>query len=169
MLSINRLLTKTSHKLIFATFLSVVFLLITAVTRSSVRQAGGLACFFIAGILVLSVIKVVFLEFVEDEEKKAKGRKILEFLHASFGWIALILVIYHSLYFLTLAFFPENNISPNYFITGALALIPMGLVVVSGLDKNITVRKKVAKSMYFNHLAMAVLLAVLTVIHINFQ
>lgn len=169
MLSINRLLTKTSHKLIFAFTLSVVFLLITAVTRSSVRQAGGLACFFIAGILVLSVIKVVFLEFVEDESKRAKGKKLIEFLHASFGWIALILIIYHSLFFLTLAFFPENNISPNYFITGVLALIPMGLVVISGLDKNITARSREVKSMYFNHLFMTILLAVLTVIHINFQ
>lgn len=169
MLSINRLLTKTSHKLAFAFLLSVVFLLITAVTRSSVRQSGGMACFFIAGILVLSVIKVVFLEFVEDEKKKAKGRRIIEFFHAAFGWIALVLIIYHSLFFLTLAFFPENNISLNYIITGILATIPMGLVVVSGLDKNITVKKKVAKSMYFNHLAMAIALAVLIVIHINFQ
>ncbi len=169
MLSTKGLFTKTSHKLMFAIFLSVVFLLITAVTRNSVRQAGGLACFFIAGILVLSVVKVVFLEFVEDEAIKAKGKKLIEFLHASFGWIAFVLIIYHSLFFLTLAFFPENHISPNYFITGVLALIPMGLVVISGIDKNITARNKEVKSMYFNHLLMTILLAVLTVIHINFQ
>lgn len=168
MLSLNRF-TKTYQKILFALFLSVVFLLITAVTRSSVKQAGGIACFFIAGILILAVFKVLFLEFVEDQELRLKGKRIFEFLHTSFGWIVFVLVIYHSLYFLSLAFWPENEISPNYFITGALALIPMSLVVTSGLDKNIMAKNKEVKAVYFNHLFMTILLAVLIVIHINFQ
>lgn len=168
MLSLNRL-TKTYQKVLFALFLSVVFLLITAVTRSSVKQAGGIACFFIAGILILAVFKVLFLEFVEDQELRLKGKKVFEFLHTCFGWIVFVLVIYHSLYFLSLAFWPENEISPNYFITGVLALIPMSLVVTSGLDKNIMAKNKEVKAVYFNHLFMTILLAVLIVIHINFQ
>ncbi|WP_242825441.1 iron reductase [Desulfitobacterium dichloroeliminans] len=162
-------MTKTYQKILFALFLSVVFLLITAVTRSSVKQAGGIACFFIAGILMLAVLKVLFLEFVQDQELSKKGKKIFEFLHMSFGWITFVLVIYHSLYFLSLAFWPENNISPNYYVTGAVALIPMSLVITSGLDKNIMAKSKEVKSVYFNHLMMTIVLAVLIIIHINFQ
>ncbi len=168
MLFLNRF-TKTYQKLLFALGLSIVFLLITAVTRSTVKQAGGIACFFIAGILILAVFKVLFLEFVEDPDWRMKGKKVIEFLHTCFGWIVFVLVIYHSLYFLSLAFWPQNEISPNYYITGVLALIPMSLVVTSGLDKNIMAKSKEIKSSYFNHIFMTILLAVLIVIHINFQ
>ena len=168
MLSLKQF-TKTYQKVLFALFLSVVFLLITAVTRSTVKQAGGIACFFIAGILILAVIKVLFLEFVQDQELRAKGKKIIEFLHTCFGWIVFVLVTYHSLYFLSLALWPENKISPNYFITGVITFIPMSFVVTSGLDKNIIIKNKEIKSVYFNHIFMTILFAVLIVVHINFQ
>ncbi|MEL1134576.1 iron reductase [Desulfitobacterium sp. THU1] len=168
MLSLNHF-TKTYQKILFALFLSVVFLLITAVSRNTVKQAGGIACFFIAGILILAVLKVLFLEFVRNQKLSQKGKKVFELLHMGFGWMTFIFVIYHSLYFLSLAFWPENNISPNYYVTGVLALIPMSLVITSGLDKNIMAKSKEVKSVYFNHLIVTMLLAVLIIIHINFQ
>jgi hypothetical protein len=169
-LSITRYLKKTYQKIILALILSVVFLLITAVMRTTVRQAGGLACFFIAAILILAVLKVLFLEFVEDNVLRKKGKRVFEFCHACFGWITFGLIVYHSLFFISLAFWPVYEVSTNYIITGILALIPLSLVITSGLDKNIAVGNiKEVKSVYFNHIFMTILLAILIVVHINFQ
>lgn len=167
---ISRFLIKTYQKMLFAFMLSVVFLVATAVTRNFVRQAGGLACFFIAALLILSVVKVVFLELVEDPLLRKKGQKVFGFFHTWFGWIIFVLIVYHSLYFISLSFWPENQISANYIITGLLAIVPVGLVITSGLDKNIIVGNiRDLKSVYFNHIFMTILLALLIVIHINFQ
>lgn len=170
MRSIARFFGKTYQKILFAFVLSGVFLIATAVTRNFVRQAGGLACFFIAALLILSVIKVVFFELVEDPLLRKRGQKVFGFCHTCFGWAIFILIVYHSLYFISLSFWPDNEISANYIITGLLALVPMGLVITSGLDKNIIVGNiRDLKSVYFNHIFMTILLAVLILIHINFQ
>jgi hypothetical protein len=185
---LSRYLAKRWQKITFALMLSVIFLMITAVTRSTVRQAGGLACFFIAAILVLAVLKLLFFEFVTDEELRRKGRRAFEFCHTCFGWITFVLIVYHSLFFISLAFWPENKISANYYVTGALALVPLSLVITSGLDKNILGGKakepskinvtenekeplkiKEPKFVYVNHIVMTILLAVLILVHINFQ
>lgn len=167
---ISRFFKKTYQKIVFAFILSGVFLIATTVTRNFVRQAGGLACFFIAALLILSVVKVVFLEFVEDPMVRKKGQKVFEFCHTCFGWAIFVLIVYHSLYFISLSFWPANEISANYIITGLLAIVPVGLVITSGLDKNIIVGSiRDLKSVYFNHIFMTILLALLILIHINFQ
>jgi hypothetical protein len=108
--------------------------------------------------------------------------------HTCFGWITFVLIVYHSLFFISLAFWPENKISANYYVTGALALVPLSLVITSGLDKNILGGKakepskinvtenekeplkiKEPKFVYVNHIVMTILLAVLILVHINFQ
>lgn len=170
MISFSRCFKKTYQKIVFAFVLSVVFLVATAVTRNFVRQAGGLACFFIAALLILSVIRVVFNELVEDPLLCKKGQKVFGFLHTSFGWVIFVLIVYHSLYFLSLSFWPANEISANYIITGTLALVPIGLVITSGLDKNIIAGNiRELKSVYFNHIFMTILFALLIIVHINFQ
>lgn len=167
---LSNYLKKPYQKIVFAFILSGIFLLATAVTRNFVREAGGLACFFIAALLILSVFKVIFFELVENPESRKKGQKVFGVCHTSLGWIIFGLIVYHSLYFISLSFWPENKISANYLITGIIAIIPVGLVITSGLDKNIIAGNiKEIKSVYFNHIFMTILLAVLILIHINFQ
>ncbi|WP_407313203.1 iron reductase [Desulfosporosinus sp. SB140] len=146
---------------------ALVFGPISQTTRVTARHAGGFSCFLIAALLILSAFKAIFYEFVTDNNKRSKAQKFFPYCHQCLGWTLFILIGYHSLFFLNLFLWPAAKITVSLLITGILATIGFILVMVSGLDINKVLERKLFRSAYSRHLFTIVLLAFLIVLHIN--
>lgn len=148
------------QKIIFFFCLSSILFVSTSVTKYFAKQAGGVACFLIALLLILSLIKTLFSELVKNPETRSKAKRIFEICHRYLGWTIFMLIIYHSLFYIFL-FQGVNIISVNYIITGMIATVTMIIVILTGLNIKI-------KSIYFSHILSTIILALLIVFHINF-
>ncbi|MDQ7093728.1 hypothetical protein REC12_09005 [Desulfosporosinus sp. PR] len=139
-------------------------------TQMTARHAGGVSCFLIAALLVLSAGKAVFYEVVSAKGKRSKAQKFFSFCHQYLGWTLFIFIGYHSLFFLNLFLQSAAKITASFIITGILATICFILALMSGLDINKRPehsKRRLFKADYSRHLIAVLLLALLIVLHIN--
>ncbi|AET68653.1 Ferric reductase like transmembrane component [Desulfosporosinus orientis DSM 765] len=168
MSELSRFLQHSYQKIIYFACLSSIVLVFNF--NYFAKQAGGIACFIIALLLILSVIKTLFLEIIKNPETRSKTKRIFEICHRGLGWIMYMLIIYHSFFYIFLWFQGVDNFSVSYIITGLIATVIMIIVLLTGLDTNVTLRSLniKRKSVYFSHILMTIILALLIVTHINF-
>lgn len=125
MRSLSSFLKYPYQKIIFFFCISSIFFVSTSVTKYFAKQAGGVACFLVALLLITSVIKTLFFELVKNPETRNKANRIFEICHRYLGWAIFMLIIYHSLFNIFLYFQGVNIISVNYIITGLIATVTM--------------------------------------------
>lgn len=171
MRSLSGILQYPYVKIIFFFCLSSIIFVSTSATKFLAKQAGGIACFLFALLLILSLIKTLLSELVKNSETRNKAKRIIEICHRYLGWAIFMLIIYHSLFYLYQFVQGVNNISVNYIITGLIATAAMILVILTGSNKNVKLSNldiKI-KSVYFSHILMTIILALLIVFHFNFE